>query len=146
MTLKIAVPLFVLVLACASAPAQQTGVSVGRTPGSATNSGLRAVRVIPPPPTCGPSRVISTDSSTEPRLPDLVFSRMDLTCVRHSDGRFEALPRPDAGVLSPDGKELAYWNSPNHELHARSLADGSDKILDALPDFTPKELHWSDKG
>jgi hypothetical protein len=71
---------------------------------------------------------------------------MELTCVRHPDGRFEALPKFDAGVLSPDATQLAYWSPRNHELHVRSLADGSDKILDALPDFTPKELHWSDKG
>jgi hypothetical protein len=146
MNSKIAASLFVLALAANSAPAQQTGTLIGRTPGSAANSGLRAVRVIPPPPTCGPSRVISTDSSTELHLPDLVFSRMDLICVRHSDGRFEALSRLDAGVLSPDATQLAYWNPQHHELHVRSLADGSDKILDALPDFTPKELHWSDQG
>jgi hypothetical protein len=129
-----------------SALGQQTGVIVGRTPGSAANSGVHGVRVIPPPPSCGPSRVISTDPSNAPLLPDLVFSRLDLTCLRRSDGRFEALPQLDAGVLSPDGQELAYWNLPNHELHVRTLADGRDRILEALPGFTPKELHWSDKG
>lgn len=146
MILKVVSPLFLLTCFTSAALAQQAGVIVGRTPGSAANSGLRGVRVIPPPPTCGPSRVISTDSSGAPLLPDLVFSRMDLTCVRHSDGRFDALPKVDAGVLSPDGKELAYWNSSNHELHVRTFANGSDRILDALQGFTPKELHWSDKG
>jgi len=46
MTLKIAGPLLVLALAAISAPAQQTGVIVGRTPGSAANAGLRVVRLL----------------------------------------------------------------------------------------------------
>jgi len=71
---------------------------------------------------------------------------MDLVCVRHSDGRFEQLPKDIAGLWSPDGHELAYWNKDKHELHFRAIADGSDTIADVLPDFTPKEMYWSEKG
>ena len=147
MSFKRAAPLLVLTLASTCALAQQTGTTVGRTPGSAAaNNGLRAVRVIPPPPTCAPAGGISAGANNEPLFPEIVFSRMELLCLRHSDGRFEELPKATGGLLSPDGSELAYWNSEQHDLHLRSIASGSDTVVDSLPDLTPKEMFWSAKG
>jgi len=147
MSFKFAIPLLLLPLVSASALAQQTGTMIGRTPGSAAaNGGFRVIREIPPPPTCAPAGGIPAPANSGPVLPDLVFSRMDLTCLRHSDGRFEELPKDLAGLLSPDGQEFAYWNKEKHELHFRSIADGSDTIADVLPDFIPKEMYWSEKG
>src|SRR5712692_4432174 len=147
MSFKFAIPLLLLPLVSASALAQQTGTMIGRTPGSAAaNGGFRVIREIPPPPTCAPAGGIPAPANSGPVLPDLVFSRMDLTCLRHSDGRFEELPKDLAGLLSPDGQEFAYWNKEKHELHFRSLANGSDTIADVLPDFIPKEMYWSEKG
>jgi hypothetical protein len=153
MSLKLATALLLLPLASASAPstlAQQTGTIVGTTPGSAVNRGFRVIREVPPPPTCGPAAPASANNSPASAndasaLPDFVFSRMDLLCVRHSDGRFEQLPTIAGQVPSPDGSEVAYWNTEKHELHVRSRSTGSETIVDSL-DFTPKELHWSTKG
>ncbi len=146
MSIKLAIPLLILPLVSASALAQQTGTLVGTTPGSAVNRGFRVVREVPPPPTCAFAAGVPAPANNAPVLPDFVFSRMDLVCVRHSDGRFEQLPKDIAGLWSPDGHELAYWNKEKHELHFRSIADGSDTIADVLPDFTPKEMYWSEKG
>jgi len=146
MSIKLAIPLLLLPLVSASALAQQTGTMVGTTPGSAANRGFRVVREVPPPPTCAPAGGVPAPANDAPALPDLVFWRMDLLCVRHSDGRFEELPKDIAGFWSPDGHEFAYWNSEKHELHFRSIANGSDTIADVLPDFTPHEMYWSEKG
>jgi len=146
MSIKLAIPLLLLPLVSASALAQQTGTMVGTTPGSAVNRGFRVVREVPPPPTCAPAGGTAAAANDAPALPDLVFARMDLLCVRHSDGRFEELPRDITGFLSPDGQEFAYWNKEKHELHFRSLVNGSDTIADVLPDFTPREMYWSEKG
>src|SRR5713101_462536 len=146
MSIKLAIPLLLLPLVSASALAQQTGAAVGTTPGSAVNRGFRVVREVPPSPTCAPAGGVSAAASNAPALPDFVFARMELLCVRHSDGRFEELPRDITGFLSPDGQEFAYWNKEKHELHFRSLVNGSDTIADVLPDFIPKEMYWSEKG
>src|SRR6266849_4419039 len=147
MSIKLAIPLLLLPLISTSALAQQTGTLVGRTPGSAAaNHSFRVVREVPPPPTCASAVGTSAAANNAPALPDFVFERMDLLCVRHSDGRFEQLPKEIAGFWSPDGHELAYWNKEKHELHFRSIADGSDTIADVLPDFTPQEMYWSEKG
>jgi dipeptidyl aminopeptidase/acylaminoacyl peptidase len=147
MSIKLATPVLLLALSGTTAFAQQTGTLLGRTPGSAANSGIRVVRVIPPPPTCASNSGIPVSApSNAPVLPGLIFSRMELTCLRHSDGRFEELPKIAGGVLSPSGAELAYWNLQTHELHLRSLTNNSDTILDSLPDLTPKTMFWSAKG
>src|SRR5438477_3778703 len=146
MSFKLIVTSLLLTLVSTTALAQQNGTLIGRTPGSPANTGLRVVRVIPPPPTCASGVEVPAAAGSAPVLPDLLFSRMELTCLRHPDGRFEQLPKVAGGVLSPNGAEIAYWNSQTHELHLRSLANGSDKVVDALPDFTPKSLQWSDKG
>ncbi len=146
MSIKLAIPLLLLPLVSASALAQQTGTLVGATPGSAVNRGFRVVREVPPAPTCAPADGIAAPANNAPALPDLVFWRMDLLCMRHSDGRFEELPRDILGFWSPDGHVLAYWNKEKHELHFRSLANGNDTIVDSLPGFTPHEMYWSEKG
>ncbi len=146
MSTKLAIPLLLLPLVSASALAQQTGTVVGTTPGSAVNRGFGVVREVPPSPTCAPADGIPGAASNAPALPDFVFARMELLCVRHSDGRFGELPKDITGFLSPDGQEFAYWNKEKHELHFRSLVNGSDTIADVLPDFIPKEMYWSEKG
>jgi dipeptidyl aminopeptidase/acylaminoacyl peptidase len=146
MSIKLAIPFLLLPLVSASALAQQTGTMVGTTPGSAVNRGLRVVREVPPPPTCAPAGGVPAAAGNAPALPDLVFARMELLCVRHSDGRFEELPKDIGGLLSPDGQVFAYWNKEKHELHFRSMANGSDTVADVLPDFTPREMFWSEKG
>jgi len=40
----------------------------------------------------------------------------------------------------------AYWIREKHELHVRSLVNGSDNVVDALPDVTPQQMFWSVKG
>src|SRR5438876_5655035 len=103
MSFKLIATSLLLTLVGTTALAQQTGTLIGRTPGSAANSGLHVVRVIPPPPTCASNSGIPAPApSNAPALPGLVFSRMELTCLRHSDGRFEQLPKVAGGVLSPD--------------------------------------------
>ncbi len=147
MFFKLAISLLLLPLVSASALAQQTGTMVGRTPGSAAaNQGFRVIREIPPPPTCAPAGAIPTAANDTPALPDLVFSRMDLMCVRHSDGRFEELPKDIAGFWSPNGREFAYWNAEKHELHLRSLVNSSDNVVDSLPDVVSNQMFWSAKG
>lgn len=147
MSIKLAIPLMALGLACPFIHAQQTGTVVGKTPGSAIAQGWpRAVRVPPPKPTCDSPGVVPAEASGAPALPDMMFSRMDLVCVRHSDGRVEELPKNSVGLLSADGNEMAYWLPEKHELHVRSLVNGSDTVVDALPDATPKEMFWSAKG
>jgi hypothetical protein len=149
MSLKLATALLLLSLVGASAPstlAQQTGTLVGTTPGSAVNRGFRVTREVPPPPTCGPGAGSSGPANGSPALPDFVFSRMDLLCVRHSDGRFEQLPKDIEGLWSPDLHELAYWNKEKHELHLRSIVNGSDTAIDSLPAFLPQAMRWSAKG
>jgi hypothetical protein len=146
MSIKLAIPLLLLPLVSASALAQQTGTLVGRTPGSAINGGFHVIREVPPPTTCASAAGVPASANNAPALPDFVFERMDLLCVRHSDGRFEQLPKDLAGFWSPDGHELAYWNKEKHELHLRSIANGSDTIVDSLPDFIARGLYWSGKG
>ena len=94
MSIKLAIPLLLLPLVSASALAQQTGTLVGTTPGSAANHGFRVVREIPPPTTCASAADIPATANNSPALPDLVFSRMDLLCVRHSDGVSRNCPKP----------------------------------------------------
>ena len=107
MSFKLIATSLLLTLVGTTALAQQTGALIGRTPGSAANSGIRVVRVIPPPPTCASAAEVPAVAGGAPVLPGLVFSRMELTCLRRSDGRFEQLPKISGGVLSPSGAELA---------------------------------------
>ena len=93
MSFKLVATSLLLTLVSTTALAQQTVTVIGRTPGSAANSGIRVVRVIPPPSTCASAAEVPSAASNAPVLPDLLFSRMELTCLRHSDGRFEQLPR-----------------------------------------------------
>jgi len=146
MSIRLAIPLLLLPLVSASALAQQTGTLVGRTPGSAINGGFHVIREVPPQTTCASAAGVPASANNAPALPDFVFERMDLLCVRHSDGRFEQLPKDLAGFWSPDGHELAYWNKEKHELHLRSIAGGSDTTIDSLPDFIPQAMRWSAKG
>jgi hypothetical protein len=146
MPIKPVISFLALVLACPYLHAQQTGVAIGRTPGSAVSSGFpRAARVPLPKPTCDSPAGQRPNAADAPQLPDMEFSRMDLLCVRHPDGRFEELPKHSPGLVSPDGKDAAYWVKEKHELHLRSLVDGADSLLDVFPGVTPEKMFWSAK-
>ena len=90
-----------LVAACTVGSAQQTGVTI-RRPGSPSGTPPFEVHTVPPPkPSCmTPSGVRSTGEGV-PQVPDMIFTREDLTCLRHTVGTVEQLARPiPRGVLS----------------------------------------------
>lgn len=136
---RLALPL--LLLAPFSVHAQQTGVIV-RTPGSPI-TGPSAVRVPPPKPSC----TIPVDSTGAPSLPDLLFSREDLLCLRHADGRTEQLLNGLSwGFHSASDTDVAYWLPEKHELHVVSLATHADTLIDTLPGAILRDLVWSRTG
>src|SRR5262245_36780868 len=95
----------------ADAGAQQTGTVVGASPGSVKRvGGIKVERVAPAKPTCE-SAGIAMGTEAGYGLPEMEFWRQGLLCVRHSDGKTEAvrdgLPW-GAGVVSAQG-DVAYW-------------------------------------
>lgn len=131
-----------------SARAQQSGVIIGRTPGSAIGKGLpTAVAVPPPKPACDAPAATDTDANTAPALPDMVFSREDLICVRHGDGRSEELRGGFPwGFQAATDTRIAYWIPEKHELHVFSVADRRDTVVDTLPSARMEDIIWSSKG
>jgi hypothetical protein len=78
MTIRLAMPGLLLAFACLLVSAQQTGVAVGSTPGSAVRNFPKPVRVI---------LKLTCDSPASPQtndLPDMIFEPDELTCVRHN--------------------------------------------------------------
>ena len=142
MKATLAFPIFLLILFVSPIRAQQTGAAVGTTPGSAIRNFPKAVPVPVPQPTCEnalPAAALA--------LPDMVFERADLVCLRHSDGRSEQLlDHAESGVTSPDGAFIAYWLPDRHELHILSVADRRDAVADTLPGATIKQMVWSLRG
>jgi hypothetical protein len=130
--------------------AQQTGTTIGRTPGLAIGAGITSTAVVPIA-TCNAPAIAATDTSDDPRVPEMVFSRKwgELVCLRHQDGRTEQL-RSDsqAMLLSADRARGAYWIHEKHELHvaATSATAQSDTIIDVLPGAVVRQTIWSAKG
>lgn len=144
------IPEVVLVVAASffgcEAMAQQTGVAVGTTPGSAARMRITAAKVILKP-TCetAPGAAGGEVSS----VPEMLFGRSfnELECIRHADGRTEQfqsdLPK---GIASADGSAVAYWNSQKHELHVFLAASHSDVVVENLPGANLRDMAWSAKG
>ena len=134
-------------LACGHVRAQQTGVIVGSTPGSAIGKRLPSVQTLAPEMTCGSPALPSIETTGFPSLPDLVFSRDDLVCLRHSDGRTEELTRnlPWGGELATK-TDFAYWLPDKHELHVFSIAARKDTVIDTLPGVKLAGVVWSGPG
>jgi hypothetical protein len=141
MTTRLGIPGLILTFACPLLYAQQTGVAVGSTPGSAVRNFPKPLPVIPK---------LICDSPASPQtndLPDMIFERDELLCIRHNDGRAEKLPGEIPwGQHSADGTRVAYWLSENHELHVFSMADRSNTIVDTMPGATLRDMVWSLKG
>jgi hypothetical protein len=130
------------------AGAQQTGTVVGASPGSAKRvGGIKVERAVPPKPTCE-SAGIAMGTEAEGGLPEMEFWRQDLLCVRHSDGRTEAvrdgLPWR-AGVVSAQG-DVAYWIAEKGELHVFSPKANVDTVMETLPGANLRQMEWSLKG
>src|SRR5260221_13219332 len=133
-----------------SAQAQQTGTAIGPTPGSAAGTRIQSVQVPPPKPTCDSPGATPAPNSTL-ILPDLLFSREGLICVRHSDGKSEQLSdRLPWGFSSASKSEIPYLNPDSHELRVKSIKGASDRPSDQLIDTHPgaimSGLVWSSKG
>jgi hypothetical protein len=151
MIFKSGIPVLTVMLAAASALAQQaatvqqapvTGVIVSSTPHSAMSRGLVAVPVQRPKPSCdAPAQGSSV-------VPEMVFSRMmdDLVCLRHTDGSSELLFRGRMAAVSPDGEEVAYWIEGKGEVHILSDRSRSDQLIDKLPGAKLTGMVWSRKG
>ena len=139
--------LLTAILTCGSAFAQQTGTVVGASPGSAKRIGIKVERVVPPKPTCE-SAGIAVGTEADSGLPEMEFSRQDLLCVRHSDGKTEAvrdgLPW-GAGVVSEQG-DVAYWVAEKGELHVFSPQANADTVMETLPGANLRQMVWSLKG
>lgn len=145
MKAKLAFPIFLQLLLIAPIRAQQTGAAVGTAPGSAIRNSPKAVPVPVPKPSCDSPGSAFPGASLA--LPDMVFERQGLVCVRHSDGRSEQLlNNADSGVSSADGAFVAYWVPDSHQLHILSVADRRDSIADTLPGAKIQEMVWSLKG
>lgn len=139
--------ILVAFLISGSALAQQAGTAIGTTPGSAARIGIRVERVPPPKPTCESAGIAATvEEGAE--LPDFVFSREALVCVRHGNGEAElvrdGLPW-SSGVISAAG-DIAYWVHEKSELHVFSPAANADTVMDTLPGAMMREIAWSRKG
>jgi hypothetical protein len=141
MTFRLGIPGLFLALACPLVSAQQTGGAVGSTPGSAVRNFPQPARVMP---------TLTCDSPASPQtndLPDMIFERDNLVCIRHNDGRAEKLLSDiPSGRTSADGNHVAYWVSETHELHVLSVADRSHTIVDTVPGATLRDMVWSMKG
>ena len=150
MSLKLAAFLGLLLsafLACAQAGAQQTGVLVGRTPGSAVGKVLPSTQTPIPRTTCESAGTPGLEPNGSLLLPDLIFSRDDLVCLRHTDGRTEELTRnlPWGGELATK-TDFAYWLPDKHELHVFSIAARKDTVIDTLPGAKLAGVVWSGSG
>src|SRR5258708_11729826 len=133
-----------------SARAQQTGTAIGATPGSAVGTRIQSVQIPPPKPTCDSPGTASAPNSAL-ILPDLLFSREGLICVRHSDGKSEQLAGGlPWGFSSASKSEIAYWNPDSHELRIKSINGASDRpsdqLIDTLPGAIMSGMVWSSKG
>lgn len=130
-------PFLTVALSCSVAHAQQAGVAIG-TPGS----------VVPVPKASCNSPINSpSDQNTSPALPDMLFTRESVVCIRHSDGRSEAFSNEsELGATSADHAYVAVWHPEAHELHILSPADHRDTVADTLPGAKLREMVWSLKG
>ena len=138
--------LLLFLLDAVSAYAQQAGTAIGSTPGSAARNQIHSVQVPPAKPTCD-SPGTAPPASSAPNLPDLLFSREGLVCVRHSDGKSEQLVDGlPWGFSSLSKSEIAYWNPDKHELRVKSIAGTSDQLIDTLPGAIMRGMIWSAKG
>lgn len=147
MTIRLPLALVVSVILCPLLGAQQTGVAIGTTPGSAVRNFPKAVPVPIPKPSCASHASPEAGANGELALPDMVFTRESLVCVRHSDGRSEQLLNDSpSGVPSADGADIAFWLPEKHELHVLSLADHRDSVVDTLSGANMREMVWSLKG
>lgn len=145
MKARLAFPIFLLIFLVSPIRAQQTGAAIGTTPGSAIRNFPKPVPVPVPKPTCDSSGNVSPGTSLA--LPDMVFERDGLVCVRHSDGRSEQIQNNgDSAVTSADGAFTAYWEPNRYELHILSAADRRNTIADTLPGAKTPEMVWSLKG
>lgn len=131
----------------AGAWAQQTGAAVGASPGAGQRIGIKVERVVPPKVTCE-SAGIATGTEAESGLPEMEFWRQELLCVRHSDGKAEAvrdgLPW-GGGIASAEG-DVAYWIQEKGELHVFSPTANVDTVLETLPGANLQQMAWSLKG
>jgi len=132
----------------AGAGAQETGTVVGASPGAAKRvGGIKVERVVAPKATCE-SAGNSMGRDAESGLPEMEFLRQDLVCVRHSDGKTEAvrdgLPWSSA-VVSTHG-DVAYWVQEKGELHVFSPHTNVDTVIDTLPGAMMREIVWSRRG
>ena len=131
----------------AGAWAQQTGAAVGASPGAGQRIGIKVERVVPPKVTCE-SAGIATGTEAESGLPEMEFWRQELLCVRHSDGKAEAvrdgLPW-GGGIASAEG-DVAYWIQEKGELHVFSPTANVDTVLETLPGANLRQMAWSLKG
>lgn len=127
--------------------AQQTGVIVGSTPSSAIGKRLPSVQTPVPKTMCDSPALSSIETPDFPSLPDLLFSRDDLVCLRHTDGRTEELTRnlPWGGELATKA-DFAYWLPDKHELHVFSIAARKDTVIDTLPGAKLAGVVWSGSG
>jgi len=135
-------------LLAAGVGAQQAGTVVGASPGSAKRvGGIKVERVVLPKPTCE-SAGITMGTEAESGLPEMEFWRQELLCVRHSDGKTEAvrdgLPW-GGGVLSAQG-DVAYWIAEKGELHVFSRTTNVDTVMETLPGANLRQMEWSLKG
>ena len=137
-----------LAATCTAAPAQQTGVII-RAPGSPVRAPSFEVRTVPPPkPSCVTPPGLRSTGEGVPQIPDMIFSREELTCIRHTSGASEEVPgHIPGGVLSSKADEVVYWSAADRSLHLRSIANGADTFLDSPPDASAlSRLSWSEKG
>lgn len=149
MTIRCAVLFLVLALVGPCLRAQQTGVAIGASPGSAIRNFPQPVVVSPPKPTCESPADLDVGPNTSPALPDMLFSREGLVCVRLGDGRTEELSKGvplGGGPVSHDTRYIAYWFAEKHELHIFSIAEHSDRVVDTLPGANLQDMVWSRRG
>jgi hypothetical protein len=129
-----------------SAYAQQAGAAVGAARGSAARKQIHAVQVPPPNPTCGsPENAPPTSSALT--VPELLFSREGLLCVRNSEGKSGQLAgNLPWGFASASKFEIAYWLPDTHELRVQSIHGIGDHLIDTLPGAIMRGIVWSAKG
>ncbi len=118
---------------------------MGSTPGPAARNFPKPVRVEPPKPSCDAAVTPKLDGI--PILPDMMFSRENLICVRHSDGRTEQLvSNIPWGLYSATKTDLAYWVQEKQELHVFPIAQQRDAVLDSVAGAHIREMVWSANG
>jgi len=103
--------------------------------------------VAPPKVTCE-SAGVAVGTEAEGGLPEMEFWRQELLCVRHTDGKAEAvrdgLPW-GGGVVSTEG-DVAYWIAEKGELHVFSPKANVDTVMETLPGANLRQMVWSLKG